>query len=151
MNEWTQGAYTISTDRNRLNFDMIHHYLAKESYWAQGRPVAVMRTAIEHSLCFGVYQGEQQIGFARVLTDYAISAYIADVFMLAAHQGHGLGKWLIQTILQTPKLQGITRWTLNTRDAHCLYAQFGFGPIAQPELTMELRKIPGWVTPQDEQ
>ena len=151
MSEWTQGEYTISTAYERLNIQMIHQYLAQESYWAQGRPLAVLQTAIKNSLCFGMYQGEQQMGFARVVTDYAISAYIADVFILAAHQGHGLGKWLIQTILQTPELQGITRWTLNTRDAHGLYAQFGFGPVTQPELSMELRRVPAWLKSKDEQ
>ncbi|CAN5685594.1 GNAT family N-acetyltransferase [soil metagenome] len=142
MSEWTKGEYTISTDRERLNVEMIHHYLAKESYWAKGRPLAVLQTAINHSLCFGLYQEDQQIGFARLVTDYAVFAYLADVFILPTHQGHGLGKWLIQTILQVPELQNIGRWTLNTRDAHGLYAQSGFGPITQPELAMELRRTP---------
>ncbi|MCX6047520.1 MAG: GNAT family N-acetyltransferase [Chloroflexi bacterium] len=144
MSEWTQGEYTISTDRNRLEIEMMHHYLANESYWAQGRPLALLETAINHSLCFGVYQGAQQIGFARVVTDCAVFAYLADVFILPAHQGHGLGKWLIQTILQAPELQNVGRLTLNTRDAHGLYAQFGFGPVTQPELSMELRRTPAW-------
>ncbi len=144
MSEWTQDEYTISTDRNRLDIKIIYQYLTKESYWAKGRPLDVIQTAINHSLCFGVYHGEQQIGFARLVTDYAVFAYLADVFILATHQGHGLGKWLIQTILQVPELQNIGRWTLNTRDAHGIYAQSGFGPVTQPELSMELRRTPAW-------
>src|SRR5947207_12366779 len=92
--EYTKGEYTISTDRNRLDIATIHQYLSEESYWAKNRPLAVTQKVLEHSLCFGVYHGDEQVGQARVITDYATHAYLCDVFILPAHQGNGLGKWL---------------------------------------------------------
>ena len=142
MTEWTHGEYTISTDRSRLNLAVVHGYLSTESYWAQGRTQAVVEKAIENSLCFGVYHLEQQIGFARLVTDYATYAYLPDVFILPAHQGGGLGKWLVQSILGAPEVQMVKRWLLHTRDAHGLYAQFGFTPLASPEMVMERRITP---------
>lgn len=148
MSEWTQGDYTISTDRNRLNVEAVHRYLAEESYWAKGRPWAVTQTVIEHSLCFGVYQNAEQVGFARVITDYATHAYISDVFIVPAHQGHGLGKWLMQCMMDAPETANVYKWALHTRDAHELYTQYGFTTLSQPGAYMEIRRPPPWVTPQ---
>ncbi len=134
---WRRGDYTISTDRAKLDLDVIHRFLSTESYWAVGRPREVIQRSIEHSLPFGVYHGERQVGFARVVTDYATFAWIADVFVLAPERGKGLSKWLMEVILAHPQLQGFRRWTLATRDAHGLYAQFGFAPLKRPERFME--------------
>ena len=135
--EWTRGAYAISTDPARLNIAMIHEYLSTSSYWAAGRPLEVVRRGIENSLPFGVFKGIEQVGFARVVTDYATFAWLADVFVLPAFQGQGLGKWLIGVIVAHPRLQGLRRWVLATKDAHGLYAQFGFTELHAPERFME--------------
>jgi GNAT superfamily N-acetyltransferase len=135
--EWRRGEYVISTDPARLNLTVIHAYLSTSSYWAAGRPREVMRRAIENSLPFGVFWGAEQIGFARVVTDYATFAWLADVFVLPAHQGRGIGKWLMGVIVDHPRLQGLRRWILATRDAHGLYAGFGFTGLHAPELFME--------------
>jgi GNAT superfamily N-acetyltransferase len=127
--EHHRGEYTISTDPNRLDLDAIDGYLSGESYWAQGRPRDVMQRALEHSLCFGVYTGDQQVGLARVVTDYATFAWLCDVFILEAHRGKGLGKWLIESVAAHPQLQGLL-FCLATRDAHGLYQRYGgFEPM----------------------
>lgn len=131
-------GYQISTDRSLLNFEIIYQYLDKESYWAQGIPPERLQTAINNSLCFGIYIEQQQVGFARVITDKATFAYLADVFVLETHRKRGLSKWLVQTIVQHPDLQGLRRWSLATADAHGLYAQFGFTPIAKADRWMEI-------------
>lgn len=123
--EWTRGEYTISTDRQRLDLDVIHGFLVR-SYWAEGRARERVVQAIEHSLPFGLYHGETQIGFARVVTDYVVIAFIADVFVLEAHRGKGLGAWLVEVVTSLPELRSIRRWLLGTRDAHELYRKFGF-------------------------
>ena len=135
--EWRKGPYLISTDPARLDLALIHGYLSKSSYWAVDRPLDVVRRSIEHSLPFGVYHGDAQIGFARLVTDYATFAWLADVFVLPEFQGQGLGKWLIETITAHPRVQGLRRWILATRDAHGLYAQYGFTPLRAPERMME--------------
>lgn len=135
--EWQRGEYTISTDVTRLDIDLIYDFLRTHSYWAQGRTRAVVERSITHSLSFGLYRQEQQVGFARVVTDYATFAYLADVFVLETERGRGLGKWLIATIVEHPGLQGLRRWLLATRDAHGLYRQAGFMLLAQPERWME--------------
>ena len=135
--EWTRGGYAISTDPARLNIAMVHEYLSTSSYWAAGRPLEVVRRGIENSLPFGVFKGIEQVGFARVVTDYATFAWLADVFVLPAFQGQGLGKWLIGVIVAHPRLQGLRRWVLATKDAHGLYAQFGFTELHAPERFME--------------
>ncbi len=132
-----RGDYDISTDPGRLDLDAIHGYLAR-SYWAQAVPRAVVARAIRHSLCFGLYRGTAQVGFARVVTDSTTFAYLADVFVLEAHRGRGLGKWLIDCVLGHADLQGLRRFMLATRDAHGLYAQYGFTPLAHPERLMEI-------------
>ena len=133
--EWHKDSYTISDEQERLQLEVVFEYLAR-AYWSNGRPRAVIEKSLQHSLCFGVYQQDQQIGFARVVSDHATFAYLADVFILEAHQGRGLGKWLVRTILEHPALQGLRRWMLATRDAHGLYAQFGFAPLEHPDRYM---------------
>jgi len=133
--EWTNGEYTISTDRRRLDLDVIHRFLAS-SYWAQGRALERVVKSIEQSLPFGLYHGEVQVGFARVLTDYVVVAYLADVFVLEAHRGKGLGAWLVGVVTSHPELRQVRRWLLGTRDAHELYRKFGFAE-PKPGVLME--------------
>jgi GNAT superfamily N-acetyltransferase len=135
--EWQRGEYTISTDMTRLDINLIYEFLSTHSYWAKGRTRVAVERSIAHSLSFGLYRQEQQVGFARVVTDYATFAYLADVFVLKAERGRGLGKWLIATIVEHPDLQVLRRWLLATRDAHGLYQQAGFTLLAQPERWME--------------
>ena len=132
---WTRDRFTISDEPERLQLEVIVDYLAR-AYWSNQRPRAVVERSLKHSLCFGVYEDQTQIGFARVLSDHATFAYLADVFILESHQGHGLGKWLVQTILEHPDLQGLRRWILATRDAHELYAKFGFAALENPDRYM---------------
>jgi N-acetylglutamate synthase-like GNAT family acetyltransferase len=131
-------GFKISTDKSLLNFDVIYRYLDTESYWAKGIPAERLKRAIENSMCFGVYQGDEQIGFARVITDKATFGYIADVFILPGFRNIGLSKWLMQTITNHPDLQGLRRWSLATADAQGLYSQFGFIEITRPERWMEI-------------
>lgn len=131
------GEYHISTDPNLLDIDMIHDYLCNHSYWATGIPRDVVERSIENALCFGIYQGERQVGFARVVSDHATFAYLADVFIVEECRGRGISKWLMACIVAYPGLQGLRRWILATADAHGLYAQFGFKPLARPERWME--------------
>jgi GNAT superfamily N-acetyltransferase len=135
--EWRRGEFIISTDRARLDVGAIHDYLSNKSYWAKGRSVETVRRSIENSLAFGLYTGAQQIGFARVITDYATFAWLADVFVLEQFRGQGLGKWLVDVILSHPQLQGFRRWVLATKDAHELYRPFGFAELSRPERWME--------------
>jgi GNAT superfamily N-acetyltransferase len=132
-----RGDYEISSDPQRLNATAIHAYITR-SYWAAGVPLETVARAIRHSLCFGLYHGSEQVGFARVVTDKATFAYLADVYVLEAHRDHGLGKWLIACVLQHADLQGLRRLMLATRDAHGLYSQHGFTPLAHPERLMEI-------------
>jgi len=135
--ERRRGAYLISTDPGRLDLDVVHRYL-QQSYWAGGIPREVVARSFPHSLCFGLYEWERQVGFARVISDRATYAYLADVFVLEGHRGRGLAKWLLQAILEHPELHGLRRFALATKDAHGLYAQFGFTPLAAPERHMEI-------------
>jgi len=133
--------YTISTDKARLDVSLIHQFLSQESYWAPNIPRAIVERSIEGSLCFGVFLGDQQVGFARVITDEATFAYLADVFIVPNHRGKGLSKRLMETILTWPTLQGLRRWLLATRDAHTLYRQFGFKSLEMPEIFMHMKLI----------
>jgi GNAT superfamily N-acetyltransferase len=135
--EWYRDEYTISTDPSRLDLAMIHAYLSGSAYWALGRPLDMVRRSIENSLPFGVYKGSAQIGFARVVTDYATFAWVADVFVLPEFQGQGVGKWLMSVIVDHPRLPGLRRWILATKDAHGLYAHYGFKPLHAVERFME--------------
>lgn len=132
-----QGYY-ISTDNSLLRFTEIFNYLDTESYWAKGIPEDKLRKAITNSLCFGVYKNNEQAGFARVITDKATFAYLCDVFILSAHRKSGLSKWLMQTIISHPDLQGLRRFVLATADAHGLYKQFGFELIKGADRWMEI-------------
>jgi len=132
--------FRITTDKKQLNISVIHKFLSG-SYWAKNVPVSVIRKSIKHSLCFGVYKGTTQVGFARVITDYTTFAYIADVFVLKIFRGRGLSKKLMETIMAHPKLQGLRRWMLATRDAQGLYQKFGFKVVAHPENIMEIRDL----------
>jgi GNAT superfamily N-acetyltransferase len=138
------NTYDISTDPSRLQLDAIHAYLTR-SYWSPGIPKEVVARGIANSLCFGIYQGEAQLGFARVITDKASFAYLADVYVLEAHRGQGLSKRLVEQILAHPELKGLRRFLLATADAHALYAQFGFKPLAAPDRMMEIRDPPAWL------
>jgi N-acetylglutamate synthase-like GNAT family acetyltransferase len=129
------GKFLISTDRSKLDLDVIHKFLTR-SYWAAGIPLATVARSIENSLCFGVYDHANQIGFARVISDFATYAYLADVFILEAYRDRGLGKELMASIMAHPDLQGLRRWSLGTRDAHGLYTQFGFKPVDNPSPIM---------------
>jgi GNAT superfamily N-acetyltransferase len=138
QNEWQRGEYEISTDRARLDVPAIHEFLNTKSYWARGRSFETVRRAVEHSLPFGLYLRERQIGFARVVTDYATFAWLADVYVLDEFRGKGLGRWLVEVILSHPELQNLRRWILGTRDAHELYRRFGFVELERPEFYMHI-------------
>jgi RimJ/RimL family protein N-acetyltransferase/GNAT superfamily N-acetyltransferase len=133
--------YLISTEPGRLDFDVIYHYLSEESYWARGRPRAIIERAIDHSLCFGVYDGDQQVGFARVVTDRATFAWLCDLFILESHRGRGLGKWLVECIIDHPDLRDLRNFLLATADAHELYRQYGgFLPLQETQKWMIRRR-----------
>jgi len=135
--ERTIDGVLISTDTARLDLDVIHTFLSTRSYWAQGVPREVVARSIATSLCFGVYDGAQQVGFARVISDYATFAYLADVFIIESYRGRGLSKALMESVMSHPHLQGLRRWTLGTADAHGLYRKFGFAEPRYPERQME--------------
>ena len=130
--------YTISTDKSMLDIDLIHRFLSERSYWAQHIPRAIVERSIANSLCFGSYDGDQQVGFARVITDYATFAYVADVFVLESHRGRGISKALMRAIREHPQLQELRRWHLVTSDAHALYEKFGFREVETPRKHMEM-------------
>ena len=131
-------AYEISTDRARLDIDLIHRFLSEESYWAKGRDRATVERSIENSLPFGAYLDGRQVGFARVVTDYSTFAWLADVFVLPEHQGQGVGKRLVEAALSHPELQPMQRWLLGTADAHELYRRYGFEPLERTERFMAI-------------
>jgi len=135
--DWQNGEFTISTDKNLLQIDAIHRFLTKDSYWAKERTREQTMRAIENSLCFGIYADKTQIGFARIVSDFATFAYIGDVYVLEAFRGRGLSKWLMQVMVEYPDLQGLRRWILATKDAHSLYEKFGFQELKHPTRWME--------------
>jgi N-acetylglutamate synthase-like GNAT family acetyltransferase len=136
---WSQGDYEISTDPARVDVGTVHEFLTN-SYWAKGIPLETIRRSLENSISFGVYRGQQQVGFARVISDLATFAYLADVFILPAYRGRRLSLWLMECIVSHPDLQGLRRWMLATKDAHGLYARFGFTPIKTPDSWMEIHR-----------
>ena len=141
--EVLKGQFIISTDPKRLDLDAICDFLSR-AYWALGRPRERTERAFANSLVFGLYDGEKQIGLARVVSDYAVFAYLCDVFIHEDYRAQGLGKWLIGTVMSHPDLQGLRRWTLATSDAHGLYRQFGWDDLQNPDKWMEiLRPFPG--------
>ena len=127
--EWRRGEYEMSTDPDRLDLDAIFDFLSTRSYWARERTREVVERSIHNSLPFGMYAGDRQIGFCRVITDYATFAWLADVYVLEEFRGQKLGEWLVETVLSHPELQGLRRWLLATRDAQGLYEKYGFKPI----------------------
>ncbi len=138
--EYRRGDYLISTDRARLDLDVVHGFLT-DCYWAKGIPRELVGRSMQNSLCFGIYHADtQQVGFSRVVSDFATVAYLGDVFVLESHRGHGLCKWMMECIVKHPALQGLRRWILLTRDAHGLYSSFGFTPLKAPERYMELHR-----------
>ena len=134
--EWSRDGFDVSDDPRRLDLAVIHRFISKESYWAEGISEPLLARAIANSLCFGLYEGPRQVGFARVVTDRATYAYLCDVYVERTHRGCGLGKWLVACVLEHPDLQGLRRIALMTRDAHDLYRPFGFA--AMPEATRYL-------------
>jgi GNAT superfamily N-acetyltransferase len=136
VEEWRRGSFSISTDVRRVDLDMVHGFL-KEAYWSVGIPREIVARAFEHSLVFGLYHHDRQIGFARVVTDRATFAYVCDVFVLPEYRGKGLGRWLVESVMSYHRLQGLRRWVLVTRDAHGLYQRVGFRPLVYPERYME--------------
>jgi GNAT superfamily N-acetyltransferase len=135
------GDLLISTDQALLDHALIHQFLGERSYWAKGIPVETMNRAIENSLCFGIYRAGKQAGFARVVTDCATFAWLADVFIVESERGQGLGKKLVPAILAHPQLQGLRRFMLGTRDAHGLYARYGFAPLEYVERFMQIQDL----------
>jgi GNAT superfamily N-acetyltransferase len=135
--EQRRGEFLLSTDPARLDVGLIHSFLT-DCYWAKGIPLEIVARSIENSLCFGIYGNDQQVGFARVISDFSTYAYVGDVFILEPFRGHGLGKWIMQAIMQHPRLQGLRRWSLVTRDGHGLYAQLGFTHLESPDRYMEI-------------
>jgi GNAT superfamily N-acetyltransferase len=140
MTDYTKDNYILSTDKARLDTDAIHDYLSNQSYWAKGRTMENVLRTIEHSLCFGLYHGREQVGFARVITDYTTFGYLADVYILPEHRAKGLAQWMMEVIMKHPQLQGLRRFMLATKDAHPLYEKFGFKGLSQPERWMEVFK-----------
>ena len=132
-----RGEYCLSTDPGLLDLDLIHGFLI-ESYWAKGIPRETVMRSIENSLCFAIYKGGTQVAFGRVISDFATYAYIGDIFVLEEFRGQGLSKWMMEAMTAHPKLQGLRRWTLLTRDAHGLYEEFGFTSVGKPDRYMEL-------------
>ncbi len=135
--EWSRDGFTVSCDPAKVDRAVVTEFLTS-SYWAQNIPAATVARSIDGALCFALLDGNRQIGFARVITDRATIAYLGDVFVLPDYRGRGLGKWLVDCVLEHPELQGLRRWILITRDAHDIYAARGFKPLARPEGYMEL-------------
>jgi GNAT superfamily N-acetyltransferase len=135
MNEELKHRFYISTEKSKLDIQIIHDFL-QTSYWAKNIPLATVKKSIKNSLCFGLYEVDQQVGFARVITDYATSALLKDVFILEHYRGQGLGKWFVEYILEYPELKDVSRWMLVTKDAHELYRRYGFKNLAEPEKIM---------------
>ncbi|MCA1616617.1 MAG: GNAT family N-acetyltransferase [Acidobacteria bacterium] len=145
MSEWHKDEYTISCDRGRLDVGVIHEFLNGSSYWARGRSRERVERSVAHSLPFGVYRDGRQVGFARVVTDYATFAWLADVFVLDSERGRGVGKWLVETIVSHPELREVRRWLLATRDAQELYRRFGFRDLKDSPLGWMERVDPGLI------
>lgn len=136
----TFDAFTITTDKSKLDINVIHRYLSGESYWSKDIPIERIQKSIENALCFGVYHNDQQIGYAKVVSDFSTMAYLGDVFILEDYRGQGLSKQLMETIMSHPELQNLRRWILLTADAHELYKKYGWQPIASPEKWMEIHR-----------
>ena len=134
--EWTKREFIVTCDPDKQDLDVIHGFLTR-SYWAKGIPKATVRRSIEGSLCFALLHKDKQVGFARVISDFATVAYLGDVFVLEEYRGQGLSKWLMECVSSHPNLQGLRRWILATSDAHALYEKYGFTALSKPHLFME--------------
>jgi len=134
---WARDEYCVSTNPADVDIDVVHRFLCEESYWAKGVPRDVVEREVRFSICFSLLHGRTQAGFARIVSDRATVAYLGDVFVLPAHRGRGLGKWMMQCVMSHPELQGLRRWMLLTGDAHGLYEHFGFTPLKSPPRWME--------------
>src|SRR5882757_6049487 len=134
----TKDDYLITTDKTKLDIGFLHSFLSTEAYWSKGIPLDTVIRAAENSLNFGLFHQDKQIGYARIISDYSTVCYLGDVFVIRAHRGKGLSKWLMQQVMAHPDLKGLRRWILLTGDAHGLYKQFGWKPIAHPERWMEV-------------
>ncbi|HLY69390.1 MAG TPA: GNAT family N-acetyltransferase [Puia sp.] len=135
---WQKENYIISDEKEKLDVQYIHRYLSNKSYWAENIPLETVKKSIEGSTCFGIYDGKNQIGFARVITDKATFGYLADVFIDEHYRQKGLSMWLMEVIMAYPELQGLRRWMLGTKDAHGLYEKFGFEPLENPNRVMHI-------------
>ena len=143
--ETHHASYLLSDDPSRVDLDVVHAYLSHESYWAKNVPREIVAVSLQNSLCVGAYAEDgAQVGLARVITDFATYAWLCDVFVLAAHRRHGLGKALVEAVMRHPRLQTLRRFALATQDAHGLYAQFGFTPLPAPERHLEKRNFIGY-------
>ena len=134
-----KGDYSVSTDREKMQLDKIVGFM-RRSYWAAERPQALIKRTLDTSLCFALFEKDEQIGFARVITDYAVFAYLLDVFIAEDKRGLGLGKWLMDIIIDYPALKDVDAWMLATKDAHTLYAKYGFKPLENPGIYMKLNR-----------
>jgi GNAT superfamily N-acetyltransferase len=136
--DWQKENFIISDEKEKLDAEYIHDYLSTKSYWAENIPLETVKRSIDGSICFGMYENEKQIGFARVVTDKATFGYLADVFIDENYRAQGLSKWMMEIIMAYPELQGLRRWMLGTRDAHSLYEKFGFEPLENPKRIMHI-------------
>jgi GNAT superfamily N-acetyltransferase len=136
IREFKKGKYFLSNDKQKLQIELIHKFLSN-SYWAQNIPIDIVQKSIDNSLSFGLYKGHDQIGFARIVTDFATFAYLADVFIIEEYRGQALAKWVMDVIMGLPELQGLRSWMLKTKDAHGLYEKYGFTKPRYPERVME--------------
>ena len=134
----SKGDFLITTEKDKMNLEFIHDFLSNHSYWSKNIPFEKVQLAVEHSLNFGVFYKEKQIGYARIVSDFSTIAYLGDVFIITEYRGQGLSKWLMEQIMTHPNLQGLRRWILLTKDAHELYKKFNWKPIADPSRWMEL-------------
>lgn len=134
---WERGTFTITDRREDLDDELIHQFLSDRSYWSKGIPKEILVKSLNNSLCFGVFEEQKQVGFGRIITDRATFGYLSDVFILENYRGQGLGKWLVECMMNHPDLGGLRRWMLATADAHHLYNQYGFMPLVKPDMLME--------------
>ena len=139
IEEYQNGEFLLSSDPEKLDMNIIHNYLSKNSYWAQNIPLSVAERSLNNSLCFGLYYKKSQIGLVRVITDKATFAYLADTFVIDEYQGKGLGTWMIETVMKSSELLGLRRWQLSTRDAHNFYQKFGFHALEYPDRHMTIK------------
>jgi len=136
--EWRREQYSINTDKSKLDVGMVHHFLYTTAHWSIGRPMSIVRKSIDNSICFGVYDGDEQVGFARIVTDGATVGWICDMFILPSKRGSGLGRWLVECMMEHPEIKHLRRILLNTRDAHDLYKKYaGFRQLLAPESWLE--------------